>query len=156
MEYPEYNRDNIRAMCGKLEAMTGTIAEWGEWIAESVTPTSERNLRIMEIRSAFQDINNLRGRLGKLLRTKMPQVTVRLGHAQEVVMEYLDQKYPEFCSPTQIGKDIYDHHSAWGSRICLRLVQLGLAERNEHGHYCAVVLVQDWKRNARMHRNEKE
>ena len=40
-------------------------------------------------------------------------------------------------SPTEIGKAVggIKKHSSYGSPICKKMVELGIAERNEKGHY---------------------
>jgi hypothetical protein len=61
------------------------------------------------------------------------------GNEQEVY-EYLKSIYlmgGDWISPTRIGVTLRgpNHHSAWASPICKRLVTKGLIERNEKGHY---------------------
>ena len=62
----------------------------------------------------------------------------------EFIMQYL--KDMDFTSPTEIG-DAYGeykhgrghfktgYHSAWASPRCLKLVDSGVLERNDKGHY---------------------
>jgi len=40
-----------------------------------------------------------------------------------------------WCSPTQIGAQINGGHSSVGTPVCKKMVDLGLAERNNKGHY---------------------
>lgn len=60
---------------------------------------------------------------------------------QQMAKDYLQSKSPEFVSPTEVGREVglklgkKDLHSAFGSPLCKRLVALGLAERNDQGHY---------------------
>lgn len=62
----------------------------------------------------------------------------------EFILEYL--KGMDFTSPTEIGwaygelkhgrfHDKTGYHSAWASPRCKKLVEKGLLERNEFGHY---------------------
>ena len=62
----------------------------------------------------------------------------------EFILEYLKGK--DFTSPTNIGEaygafkhgyfhDRIGYHSAWASPRCKKLVEKGLLERNEFGHY---------------------
>lgn len=61
------------------------------------------------------------------------------------ILEYLFRRTGythEYLSPTQIGNDVGGRkasgglrHSAWASPTCHELVDMGLAERNERGHY---------------------
>jgi exoribonuclease II len=60
--------------------------------------------------------------------------------SQQWVLDYLKDK--DFTSPSVIGiahaREFglgMDHHSAWASPICKRLVERGLLERNNKGHY---------------------
>ena len=43
----------------------------------------------------------------------------------------------EWISPTDIGRYVggIGKHSSYGSPICKKLVECGLVERNEKGHY---------------------
>lgn len=41
----------------------------------------------------------------------------------------------KFISPTEIGQIFGGRHSSFGSPICKRMVELGLAERNSRGQY---------------------
>jgi hypothetical protein len=45
----------------------------------------------------------------------------------------------DWVSPTEIGREINGGHSSVGSPVCKKMVELGLAERNEKGHYRLVV-----------------
>jgi len=60
------------------------------------------------------------------------------------IIEYL--KGRDFTSPTEIGEayGVFKHgphhfktgyHSAWASPRCKKLVEKGILERNERGHY---------------------
>ena len=65
----------------------------------------------------------------------------------EFIVHYLkDMDYFTFTSPTEIGEAYgeYKHghghfktgyHSAWASPRCLKLVDSGVLERNDKGHY---------------------
>lgn len=79
----------------------------------------------------------------------------RLGKSQRAVLDYLNTRIDEglflWTSPTKIGEEAggmidttsgsgslgkpYLRHSSWASPICLRLVEMGFIERNQHGHY---------------------
>jgi len=57
---------------------------------------------------------------------------------QDFIINYLKGK--DFTSPSEIGRafgrgkeGIY--HSSWASPKCKKLVEMGLLERNEKGHY---------------------
>lgn len=60
---------------------------------------------------------------------------MRLSGRQQDVIAYLRGK--EWTSPTEIGGMVwgFPHHSATASPVCKRLVERGLLERNERGHY---------------------
>ena len=69
---------------------------------------------------------------------------------QEKVLIFLKEhkkRFPNapFVSPTEIGNLVGGinrngimRHSSWASPICKQLVSLGLAERNDYGHYSSV------------------
>ena len=72
-------------------------------------------------------------------------VVINMTEIQTWIMKYLDGR--GWVSPTQIGRAYGDHkhgnnsfhgyHSAWASPQCLKMVGLGLVERNKKGHYRA-------------------
>ena len=52
----------------------------------------------------------------------------------EIAKEYMRNK--SWVSPTRIGALIkFGGHSSIGSPVCKKMVELGIAERNESGHY---------------------
>lgn len=53
----------------------------------------------------------------------------------EKVLQFLKGK--DWTSPTDIGKSLWGpkHHSSSASPVCLRMVEKGLLERNDRGHY---------------------
>ncbi len=64
--------------------------------------------------------------------------------SQQLACKYLESKYPAFVSPTELGREVGKQlgkdgrHSSFGSPLCKKLVKVGLAVRNEVGHYAAV------------------
>lgn len=63
---------------------------------------------------------------------------------QEWIIKYLKGK--GFTSPTEIGRaygrekyqgwyGFTGYHSSWASPRCKKLVEMGLLERNDRGHY---------------------
>jgi len=63
---------------------------------------------------------------------------------QQKVLEYL-RSCAGWVSPAEVGINVGGRnsrgrmrYSSWGSPICKRLVELGLAERNRKGHYRAL------------------
>lgn len=66
---------------------------------------------------------------------------MKLTAQQKLALEYLNSKNGEFISPGAVGGYIWlkigkgSGHSSTGSPVCKKLVQLGLAERNNKGHY---------------------
>lgn len=55
---------------------------------------------------------------------------------EQLVLEYLRGK--KWVSPTKIGYALHPsrmYGSPWASPICKRLVNKGLLQRNEQGHY---------------------
>jgi hypothetical protein len=64
----------------------------------------------------------------------------KLSFQQSMIIEYL-RRGGGYVSPTRIGNVIgtslgfTNWHSAWASPKCLKLVKLGLLERNKHGWY---------------------
>lgn len=69
------------------------------------------------------------------------KIGFNLSENQARVLAYLSDnpRIGTWVSPTQIGQIVgkkpYVSASAWGSRICKRLVTLELVERNEQGWY---------------------
>lgn len=65
-----------------------------------------------------------------------------LSFNEQWVLAYL-QGETRFISPTAMGRDHAiqtgssspNHHSAWASPICKKLLNKGLLERNAKGHY---------------------
>lgn len=66
-----------------------------------------------------------------------------LTQSQHLALKYLEGKCPEFVSPTEIGREVgkqlgkEGRHSSFGTPLCRKLVDLGLAVRNNVGHYAA-------------------
>lgn len=64
---------------------------------------------------------------------------MKLSKRQQQVVDYLGEAYriDSWTSPTAIGQMVWGegHHSSSASPVCLRLVQKGVLERNENGHY---------------------
>ena len=70
---------------------------------------------------------------------------MKLSETQKWILDLLEEK--DFTSPSVIGNQYgyYKHgkmfytksgyHSAWASPRCKKLVDMGLLERNEKGHY---------------------
>jgi hypothetical protein len=57
---------------------------------------------------------------------------------EQAIMDFLKQQPRLFYPPTWIAVKMFpntNRHSAWSSPICLRLVEKGLLERNDNGHY---------------------
>lgn len=48
----------------------------------------------------------------------------------------------DWVSPTEIGGAINGGHSSVGSPVCKEMVDLGLVERNDKGHY-KLILIND-------------
>ena len=65
-----------------------------------------------------------------------------LTERQKFVLSFLDGK--GFVSPSKIGSAYGatigkpHFHSAFASPICKKLVELGLLERSDNGHYCTI------------------
>ena len=53
----------------------------------------------------------------------------------EIAKKYMKGQKRRYVSPTTIGSIINGGHSSVGSPVCKRMVELGIAERNEKGHY---------------------
>lgn len=68
---------------------------------------------------------------------------VKLTESQRLALKYLESKYPNFVSPTEVGREVglllgkADRHSSFGSLLCKKLVSVGLAIKNDKGHYRA-------------------
>lgn len=67
-------------------------------------------------------------------------MSMKLTNNEQWILDYLKGK--DYVSPTKIGYAhthasgiTGEHHSAWASPICLRLVKKGLLLRKEKGHY---------------------
>ena len=60
---------------------------------------------------------------------------MKLARMQQSVVDYLRGK--DWTSPSEIGREVWGpgHHSSTGSPRCKRLVEMGVLERNERGHY---------------------
>lgn len=58
-----------------------------------------------------------------------------LTERQKQVIKFLDGK--DWTAPTVIGRSVWGegHHSASSSPVCKRLVELGVLQRNDAGHY---------------------
>lgn len=71
-------------------------------------------------------------------------MTKDLTKNQKLALELLRSKSPAFVSPTEVGRTVGaqigkpGNHSSFGSPLCKKLVTLGLAERNDAGHYKAI------------------
>lgn len=67
-----------------------------------------------------------------------------LTESQKAALGYLQGKHPAFVSPTEVGREVgkmlgkANRHSSFGSPLCKKLVDAGLAVRNMAGHYAAV------------------
>lgn len=46
----------------------------------------------------------------------------------------------DWISPTEIGEEVMGGHSAVGSPICKKMVEQGIVERSEKGHYRLLVI----------------
>ena len=59
----------------------------------------------------------------------------KLSGRQQDVINYLRGR--DWTSPTEIGREVWNppRHSSAASPICLRLVAMGLLQRNRRGHY---------------------
>lgn len=72
-------------------------------------------------------------------KSAVPQLT----QSQHLALKYLESKCPEFVSPTEVGREVGNQlgkegrHSSFGSPLCQKLVKVGLAVKNEAGHYAA-------------------
>ena len=68
-------------------------------------------------------------------------VEMKMREKQWKVFNYLKSKYPEWVSPTQVGREVagWPNHSSWGSPVCKSLVEAGVVERNEKGHYRYII-----------------
>ena len=72
-------------------------------------------------------------------------MTMKLTNNQELALALLRSKTPGYVSPTEVGRTVGTQigkpgsHSSFGSPLCKKLVTMGLAERNESGHYRAVI-----------------
>ncbi|MCK4782164.1 MAG: hypothetical protein KAV87_00325 [Desulfobacteraceae bacterium] len=51
----------------------------------------------------------------------------------EIATDQMNTK--TWTSPTEIGGAINGGHSSVGSPVCKKMVEMGLAERNDKGHY---------------------
>jgi uncharacterized ferredoxin-like protein len=67
-----------------------------------------------------------------------------LTQSQHLALKYLESKCPDYVSPTEVGREVGKqmgkekrHSSSFGSPLCRKLVDLGLAVRNDAGHYAA-------------------
>ncbi|EPP9373565.1 hypothetical protein PZF67_005270 [Pseudomonas aeruginosa] len=66
-----------------------------------------------------------------------------LTQSQHLALKYLESKCPDYVSPTEVGREVgkqmgkEKRHSSFGSPLCRKLVDLGLAVRNDAGHYAA-------------------
>lgn len=66
-----------------------------------------------------------------------------LTKSQHLALKYLESKCPDFVSPTEVGREVgkqldkEGRHSAFGTPLCMKLVNAGLAVRNTAGHYAA-------------------
>ena len=76
----------------------------------------------------------------RCLVSRIKDNIMKLTNNEQWVLDYLKGK--DYVSPTEIGYAhthasgiTGEHHSAWASPICLRLVKKGLLLRNEKGHY---------------------
>jgi hypothetical protein len=68
---------------------------------------------------------------------------MELTKSEKWILQYLDKR--GWTSPTQIGRaygdskhgnnSFHTYHSAWASPECKKLVEKGLLERSEKGHY---------------------
>ena len=71
----------------------------------------------------------------------------KLTSNQLLALGYLKSKSPGFVSPTEVGKEVgiklgkQGKHSSFGSPLCKKLVATGFAERDDTGHYKAVVKI---------------
>lgn len=67
----------------------------------------------------------------------------KLTESQQLALQYLQSKSPAYVSPTEVGREVGKQlgkpgrHSAFGTPLCTKLVNAGLAVRNEAGHYAA-------------------
>ena len=52
-----------------------------------------------------------------------------------IASEYIKDQENRWVSPTTIGAIINGGHSSVGSPVCKTMVERGIAERNEKGHY---------------------
>lgn len=63
---------------------------------------------------------------------------MRMGEKIKKAIDYMNEVYisqgRDWISPTEIGHQ-FGGHSAVGSPICKKAVELGWMERNEKGHY---------------------
>ena len=60
---------------------------------------------------------------------------MKITNQQQWILNYL-KDMDDFVSPTEIGGQYSkNHHSSWASPKCLKLVKMGLLERNNNGHY---------------------
>ena len=59
------------------------------------------------------------------------KIAVAISHMQDVSL----YQGRDWFSPTEIGYEINGGHSSVGSPVLKEMVELGLAERNEKGHY---------------------
>lgn len=67
---------------------------------------------------------------------------MKMSKNEQWVLAYLGE-HPGYHSPSSIGvshgaeagSNSFAHHSSWASPVCKRLVEKGLVERNEKGHY---------------------
>ena len=62
------------------------------------------------------------------------------------ILVYLNKRYPEYVSPTQVGNVVggltstgRPRHSAWASPKLQKLVRWHFVERSSNGHYKALV-----------------
>lgn len=67
----------------------------------------------------------------------MSDTSIKLRKWDQKIIDYLEDYYPQFRSPTYIGEDVrgIGFHSSWASPKCKHLVKTGLIERNDKGHY---------------------
>lgn len=69
---------------------------------------------------------------------------MRMNEKIDKAMKYMQRvaisQGRDWISPTEIGNEVMGGHSSVGSPICKKMVEQGLAERNDNGHYRLIVL----------------
>ena len=62
---------------------------------------------------------------------------MKLSASQKKILHYLALRFPKAMSATSIGEEINGGGARWSAPVCTKLVNMGLVDKDELGHFRA-------------------